>query len=172
MRIVAIAPLILLAACTARQPANNSADAANTLTAAAPLPPGARGPQPANSVDALAAKKVVEQYYALIKAKKYAEARLLWGNEGADAGGDVAAFAKTITPYSVYQPKVAGTSHIEVADGMQYVKVVASLHVKRRDTGAEADRDGAVTLRRSIDPNDPATDKRDWKIRGIDIRMR
>ena len=108
---------------------------------------------------------------ALAEQKKFADARLLWGNNGADVGGDTATFAKTITPYSVYEPRVGSPTEIKVADGKQYVNVAATLHVKRRDNGLEADRNGAVMLYRSVDPHDKNADKRDWKIRGIDIRV-
>ncbi|MGY4397866.1 hypothetical protein ACVWZA_003063 [Sphingomonas sp. UYAg733] len=171
MRNLVILPLILAAACTVqRQPDNGSIAQANAATSAEKS--GLRGHEPATSRSAIEAKEMVVEYFELIKDKKYSTARKFWGNDGADSGGDDAAFAATFTPYSAYQPKVGAPTEIKASGGMQYSTVAATLHVKRRSNGAEADRNGVVMLRRSIDPNDKTAEKRDWKIWGIDIRLR
>lgn len=167
MRNWIILATLLAAGCSSRQ--------ADEKPAAARAPParpaGLRGPQPATSRDAADAKALVERYYALIGKKNYAAARKLWGGDGAASGGNAAAFAATITPYSVYRPKVGDPTEIKVADGMQYVNVATTLHVQRRSNKAEADREGVVMLSRSTDPHDNTAGKRNWSIRGIDIRV-
>ncbi len=180
MRVSLLFPLILVAGCSSQVSSENvSAGTANAAASAnmaavadaAPAAPGMRGGEPATSASAAAAKALVEKYYALIKQKKYAAARKLWSDNGAASGGDAVAFAKTITPYLVYEPKVGAPTEIKVAGDMQYVNVAATLHVQRRSNKAVADRDGVVMLHRSIDPNDKNVGKRDWTIRGVDIRV-
>ncbi|MEI9928168.1 MAG: hypothetical protein WDN44_11305 [Sphingomonas sp.] len=98
-----IAIVVLLAGCSPQGQTNNGAEAdRNAATSAAPST--AAGDEPATSANAQSARKTVERYFALIGQGNYRDARALWGNGGADSGGDVAAFKASFDPFSEYRP--------------------------------------------------------------------
>lgn len=133
---------------------------------------GKRGPAAPNSPDARAAMATVQRYFRAIEARDYAAAYAMWTEGGRSAAPSLAAFEASFAPYSEYEPAVGRPTAVTVRDGTQYVLVSASTFVKRRGSGATAERDGFVMLRRSVDPRDPDPAKRDWHIWATDIRVR
>ncbi|OYY91395.1 MAG: hypothetical protein B7Y45_03725 [Sphingomonas sp. 28-66-16] len=130
------------------------------------------GDAPATSPAAAEAKAVAERYFDLIEKKKYRDAWLLWGNGGADSKGTATQFADSFKPFSVYEPTVGEPTEIKARDGQQFIAVAASAHVKIRKTGKEQERSGVVMLRRSADPSETIDEKKNWRIWGVDLRVR
>ena len=170
MRFRMLTAVLLCAACSKRDTAADNAGAPVTMNATTPEAQEIRGNQPMSSASAQAARATVIRYFTFIKRGDYEAARLIWGNNGADTRGTPKAFADSFKTFSVYNPSVGDPTEIKATGGMQYVAVQAKLHVERRDNGKTADRRGVVMLKRSTDPNDPAVDKREWRIWGVDIR--
>lgn len=133
---------------------------------------GMRGPAAPNSPDARAAMAAVQTYFKAIKAGDYAAAYARWTEGGHSAAPSLAEFKASFAPYAEYEPSVGRATAVTVRDGTQFVLVSASAFVKQRGTGATAEREGFVMLRRSADPNDPDPAKRDWRIWATDIRVR
>lgn len=163
------AVMVLLAGCGPGAPQPKPTPTASTTAA---QQPGARGPAAPNSPDARAAMAAVQRYFQAIKAGDYAAAYAMWTERGKAAAPSLAEFKASFAPYSEYEPGVGRPTAVAVRDGAQFVLVSASTYVKRRDSGETAERDGSVMLRRSIDPNDPDPEKRDWHIWATDIRVR
>lgn len=160
--------LVLLAGCSPQgQPNAAEANAATESFTTAPLAAPEDGP---NSANAQAARKVVEDYFALIGQGKYGEARALWANGGADSGGDAVAFKASFAPYAEYRPKVGAPTFVQSSGASQYIKVAADLEIKFRKDGRVSQRRGTVMLRRSADPRETSPDKKEWRIWGVDIR--
>jgi hypothetical protein len=170
MRRLFVLPVLLAASCTPQKSStgNDSAPAmpASSATIAA-IPP-----VPATSPDALAAKRTVERYFALVVQKKYAEARKLWDHDGADSGGDAAALAKSYTVFTTYAPKVGDPTEIKTVGWEQYVAVAVKVQVKEKRSGREYEREGPVLLRRQVTRKTGATSPGLWHIWGIDIRRK
>ena len=133
---------------------------------------GTRGAAAPNSPDARAAMAAVQTYFKAIKAGDYAAAYAMWTEGGHSAAPSLAEFKASFAPYAEYEPSVGRATAVTVRDGTQFVLVSASAFVKQRGTGATAEREGFVMLRRSADPNDPDPAKRDWRIWATDIRVR
>lgn len=164
---------LALAACSPSQPhADTNGSVMANAAAAANAADGMRGNEPADSASARAARDVVARYFALIEDRDYAGAYRLWGNDGADAGGSLKAFEQSFAPYSKYELEVGMPTEIRARGGMQYIAVDAKLFVENRKTRITANRTGSVLLRRSADPADPVEGKRDWRIWGVDLRVR
>ena len=171
MRLMIPLVLMSLAACAPQGETGNAATAAANATMPA-VQPGMRGDESADSASAKAARDLVEQYFAMIDKRDYAGAYRLWGNGGKDAGGTPEQFAESFAIYSKYEPQAGTASEVHARDGMQYVLVTAKAHVENRKTRKTADREGTVMLRRSGNPNDPVVEKREWRIWGVDLRVR
>lgn len=173
MRSLLMLSILALVACSPSNREDNSAtpmvpnSAAGTAAA-----DGKRGNEPADSPSARAARDVVERYFKSIEAKDYAAAYRLWGNDGADAGGSLKDFEQTFALYSKYEPEAGAPTEIRARDGMQYVAVDAKLFVENRTNRKTANKSGTVLLRRSVDPADPVASKRDWRIWGVDLRVK
>lgn len=160
----------LLGACSGGAPSANQAAGNASAPAVAPEPSPTT--EPATSPNALAAKAVVERYFALIADRNYADAYRLWGNRGGDTRGTLKDFTDGITAYSVYQAKVGDPTMIKSQGGKQYILVETSLDVKARKTGRTAQRSGTMMLSRSADPAETDADKKEWRIWGMDVRTR
>lgn len=163
-RVAAGLSIMALAGACSPQPAKQTAEA-GAQTAQ-------RGDEPADSPSATAARVFVQRYLSLLEQGKYAEARLLWTDHGAGTGGDAATFAKAFEPFTKYTPEIGEVTFISARDGFQFVLVHAKAKVVLRRNGRELEMSGPVMLKRSVNPNDPDPEKRDWRIWGSDIRPR
>lgn len=121
--------------------------------------------------DAQAAVEVARAYLAHLRVGDYAAARQLWGADGAESGGDVAAFTKAFRSFSKFDGRVGEPTEIKLADGKQYIVVAATVDAVMRATGKPSLRTGTIMLRRSADAKASA-DERTWQIWGTDIRQR
>jgi hypothetical protein len=66
---------------------------------------------------AQAAANVVQNYYALIAAGKYHDARLLWEDDGQASGMSDAAFAASFAPYREYHARIGAPGAIDAGAG-------------------------------------------------------
>jgi hypothetical protein len=164
--------LVMASACSDQGPGEPPSDIAAQAAKAALSTSQARGDEAADSPSAREARSVVERYFAAVTAKDFRAAHALWGNDGKDSGGSVDDLARSIAIYSRYEPEVGNPTAIRTRDGMQYVLVSAKLFVENRKTGNTASRDGNVMLRRSSNPTETDPTKREWRIWGIDLRVR
>lgn len=162
LSVTALALAALLASCNSQPTVDNATNVASSL----------RGDEPATSASAEAARTVVTQYFTLIEQGKYAEARMLWGNDGADSGGDVQALKKAFDIYAQYRATVGDPTEIKARDGNQYIAVQATARVKMKQSGESAELSGAVLLKRSANAAEPVPSKREWRIWGVDVRRR
>ena len=114
------------------------------------------------------AANVVQAYYASIESGKYAAARALWGNGGADSKMSPAAFAASFAGYREYHANIGGPGDIEGAAGSRYVSVPVQVYARLQD-GRPDYRTGTVVLRRTV--ADGATpEQRKWHIYSIDLK--
>ncbi|MDH7972287.1 hypothetical protein QH494_08840 [Sphingomonas sp. AR_OL41] len=167
MRHLLLLSVLLAASCSQQQPAtkNETVPAASSLSTA---------PSPARttSADALAAKRTAEQYFALIGAKKYAEARKIWDHDGADSGGDAAALAASYAVFATYLPTVGDPTEIKTVGSEQYVAVAVKVKVKEKRSGRTYEREGPVLMRRQMSSNGNVATAGPWHIWGVDIRRK
>lgn len=124
------------------------------------LPEDSLPEEPFSSTSAQGAATIVETYYALIEAGKYAEAlKLRW-----DAGRlGLERFAASFAPYADYHATVSAPSGIEGAAGSLYVQVPVQLY-GRLKSGKPFGTVGTVTLRRVNDVPGSAAEERRWRI--------
>ena len=114
------------------------------------------------------AANVVQIYYASIEGGKYAAARALWGNDGADSKLSPAAFAASFAGYREYHANIGAPGDVEGAAGSRYVSVPVQIYARLKD-GRPDYRTGTVVLRRTV--VDGATpEQRKWHIYSIDLK--
>ena len=151
------------------------ADGEKPLAPAAPGQPGGlpddRTPIAEGKIapdSAQGAANVVQIYYASIEGGKYAAARALWGNGGADSKSSPAAFAANFSRYKEYHANIGGPGAIEGAAGSRYVTVPVQIYARFKD-GRPDYRTGKVVLRRTeVDGATP--EQRKWHIFSIDLK--
>lgn len=114
------------------------------------------------------AANVVQIYYASIEGGKYAAARALWGNGGADSKLSPAAFAASFAKYKEYHANIGGPGEIEGAAGSRYVSVPVQIYARLKD-GRPDYQTGSVVLRRTeVDGATP--EQRKWHLYSIDLK--
>lgn len=196
MRLIPVLLLYTLAACSggdASAPAENGTAHGNQMSAAPaphasprqpaplePLTPPAPG-QPGGLPDdrtpvseapftpdsAQGAANIVQTYYALIEARRYAEAWALWSDGGAASGGDAAQFAARFAPYSEYHANIGAPGQIEAGAGQRYVTVPVQIYARIKASGKPFYQLGDVTLHRTGDIDGATPEQRQWRIRAI-----
>jgi len=114
------------------------------------------------------AANVVQIYFASIEGGKYAAARALWGNDGADSKMSPAAFAASFARYKEYHANIGGPGEVEGAAGSRYVSVPVQVYARLKD-GRPDYQTGTVVLRRTVvDGSTP--EQRKWHIYSIDLK--
>jgi len=114
------------------------------------------------------AANVVQIYFASIEGGKYAAARALWGNGGADSKMSPAAFAGSFAKYKEYHANIGGPGEIEGAAGSRYVSVPVQIYARFKD-GRPDYQTGTLVLRRTVvDGSTP--EQRKWHIYSIDLK--
>jgi hypothetical protein len=106
------------------------------------------------------AANVVQTYYALVEAGKFAEARRL----RSDGGGDEADFDR----YSEYHANIGAPGRIEGAAGSLYVEVPVQAY-GRLKSGEPFNLRGSATLRRVNDVPGATPEQLRWRIASIDL---
>ena len=184
---------ILFAACTLsacsiqpadQEPANQVATE-NVVTAPQPITPY-EGPVPVMATEnaaipasempiivdetAQGAADVVQTYYALIEARKYAEAWALWENVGKASGMTAQAFAASFDKYAAYNAQIGAPGAVDAGAGQRFVTVPVQINGKLK-TGGLVSMTGSLTLHRTA--VDGATvEQKSWRIRTADIKPR
>ena len=176
----------LVAGCSAptSPPERNAADATaaaapDNRAALAPAEPAAPGSPaglpddrtpvseaPFAATSAQGAAEVVQHYFALVEARKYAEARRLWGGGGDASGKSEADFAADFAHYRDYHAEVGAPGRMEGAAGSSYVDVPVQLYGRLAD-GSPFRQRATVTLRRVNDVPGASAEQRRWHISEI-----
>jgi len=160
--------LSLLAACGGEQSSGHSLANTAVETQTQPEPVARLQPAPKESLpegpsaptSAQDAATVVETYYALIEAGKYAEAlKLRW--DGDRIGLD--RFTANFEPYSEYRATVGAPSEIQGAAGSLFVEIPVQLYGRMKD-GKPFGSVGNITLRRVNDVPGSIPEQRRWRI--------
>ncbi|GLR47276.1 hypothetical protein [Sphingomonas astaxanthinifaciens] len=133
---------------------------------AAPAAPGRATPErevvsegPIDPRSAQGAAQIVQTYFALIEAKKFAEAKKLWGS--------AASLAPDLSAYREYHAEVYKPGDTEGAAGSIYVTVpVKAYGVTAK--GEKFEEPQVVTLRRVNDVDGSTAEQRRWHISKID----
>jgi membrane-bound inhibitor of C-type lysozyme len=114
------------------------------------------------------AANVVQIYFASIEGGKYAAARALWGNGGADSKLSPAAFAASFAKYKEYHANIGGPGEVEGAAGSRYVSVPVQVYARLKD-GRPDYQTGTIVLRRTVvDGSTP--EQRKWHIYSADLK--
>lgn len=121
---------------------------------------------PIDPRSAQGAGQVVQQYFALVEARRFDEAARLW-RDRAGAAAQAARFARDREVHA----EIGAPGAIEGAAGSAYVDVPIRLYGRRAD-GAPFSRPGMVSLQRANDVPGSTAAQRLWRIRAIDLAGR
>ncbi|WP_343521354.1 hypothetical protein [Sphingomonas sp.] len=125
-------------------------------------------PQPEAS--AQGAARVVERYFGLIEAGRYARAYQLW--EPGRAGMNRQAFVRSFDRYAEYHANIGAPGEIEGAAGSRYVTVPVQPYGRLKAGGRPFNMRGTVTLRRVAEVPGSTDAQRRWRIYDTDIKPR
>ena len=115
------------------------------------------------------AGNVVQTYYALVEAGKYADAYALWSDSGRASGTDAAAFADRYRSYREFHANIGRPGRIEGAAGSLYIEIPVQEY-GRAASGEPFNRLGQVTLRRVNDVPGSTDEQRQWRIAKIETK--
>jgi hypothetical protein len=116
---------------------------------------------------AQAAAQLVQSYFALIDAGRYAQARALYGGGGDRSGKTAAEFAADYRRYREYHAGLGVPGPVEGAAGSLYVAVPVEVYGRLAD-GTPFRQKGAVNVRRVNGSIPGATaEQRRWHIEDI-----
>jgi hypothetical protein len=125
-------------------------------------------PQPEASGQGAA--RVVERYYGLIEAGRYAQAYQLW--EPGRAGMNAQAFARSFDRYAEYHANIGAPGEIEGAAGSRFVTVPVQPYGRLKAGNRAFNMRGTITLRRVAEVPGSTAAQRRWRIHGADIKPR
>lgn len=125
---------------------------------------------PFAETSAQGAANVVQTYYALIEAGKYAGAWKLWSDGGRASGVDPNDFAAAFGKYLEYHAQIGAPGDIEGAAGSLYVTVPIQAYGRRAD-GTAFREAGTVTLRRVNDVPASSAEQRKWHISAVTVGL-
>jgi hypothetical protein len=139
-----------------------------------PRPPGAPGAlpddrtpiseAPFSPTSAQGGADVVQTYFALVEAGRYAEAWKLRGD-----AADERAFAKSFAAYDSYHALVGAPGRIEGAAGSLYLEVPVQVYGRWKD-GREIHQSGVAVLRRVNDVPGSSAEQRAWRIEDLKLK--
>lgn len=112
------------------------------------------------------AADVVQRYFALIGARKYAEAFVLREPDG----GNAAAFSAGFAAYSEYHANVGAPGAIDAGAGQRYVTVPVQIYARLKRGATPVYQIGTVTLHRAGDIDGATPAQRRWRIRDIALK--
>lgn len=121
---------------------------------------------PFSDKSAQGAADVVQRYFALVEAGKYADARRLWDRGGDASGKTEEDFAADFRNYRGHHAEVGAPGRIEGAAGSSYVEIPVQLYGRLKD-GSPFRQKGTVTLRRVNDVPGSTEEQRRWHIADI-----
>jgi hypothetical protein len=129
-------------------------------------PTGATDP-----TSAQAAGQVAQRYGALLEQRKFAEARKLWGQDGAASGLSERQFAAAYEKYATIHSEVGQPTDMEGAAGSVYITVPFRLYGTLK-SGGTFDLSGPLTLRRVNDVPGSSEAQRRWHIERSALKPR
>ena len=115
-----------------------------------------------------AAANVVQTYFALIEARKFADAWKLWSDEGRSSGMDSRSFVEAFGKYRDYHAEIGTPGELNGAAGSIYVEVPIHAY-GRRSNGAPFRERGKVALRRVNEVPGSTSEQRQWHIESVTI---
>ena len=183
--VIAAAALAMLAGCGGTAPAppdqNNSEDTAvlpepsdstfkNMMAppAPAPAPPPVAPKAEVDPTSAVAAGQLVRHYFDLVEARRYAEARRLFGGGGDRSGKTEAEFAADYRRYREYRARVGAPGPIEGAAGSRYVELPLDFSGSLAD-GTPFRTRGKAVVKRVGDIPGATAEQRRWHLDDIVI---
>ena len=128
-----------------------------------------RGPIDPNS--AQGAGQVLQRFGGLLEQKKFAEARLLWGDGGRASGLTEREFVEAYAKYAEIHAEVGRPGEPEGAAGSIYVEVPVRLYGRLR-SGAPFNLAGTMALKRVNDVPGSTADQRRWHIASSNLKPR
>ena len=181
--------MLMIAACSSRAPEPEPGNVVNRVAVesgpagnlAQDGTPGTAGglpddrtplEEPSGPIDPKSAEgagQVVQRYGGLLEQRKFAEARRLWGNDGAASGMSEAEFAKAFDRYSSIHSEVGKPTDMEGAAGSTYITVPFRLYGTLK-SGGEFSMAGPLTLRRVNDVPGSTEAQRRWHIEKSGMR--
>lgn len=114
------------------------------------------------------AAQVMQSYYALIEAGKYAEAYRLWSAGGRSSRMTAQEFAQSFAKYPEYHAQVGAPGPPEGAAGTIYVEVPIVIYGSGAD-GRAFRRSGKAVLGRANDIPGATAEQLQWRIREIAV---
>lgn len=163
-------PIVLFAGgCEASSKDNTTAPPTKALqpskSAQSGEPPPEADAVPPAPDSAEAAADVLQTYFALIAARKYKEARELWGHGGEDSGMSLDAFAAAFDKYASYEAEVGAPGAVDAGMMQRWVEVPVKISGTMKD-GKPFAMEGPVILHhiaREMDGVSP--EEKEWRIR-------
>lgn len=133
--------------------------------------PDDRTPFAEGSIDpksAQGAGLVLQRYAGLLEQRKFAEARLLWSDDGKASGLTEKEFSDSFTQYSEIHSEIGSPGEMEGAAGSSFVEIPFRLFGKLA-SGKPFNQVGSVAMRRVNDvPGSSAAD-RQWHLYRSDL---
>jgi hypothetical protein len=117
------------------------------------------------------AETLLHSFGELLEQRRFAEARLLWSDEGRASGLTTAEFAAAYEKYAVIRSEVGAAGEPEGAAGSVFIEIPMRLHGTLK-TGEPFDLAGPVTLRRVNDIPGSTVQQREWHIARTELRPR
>jgi hypothetical protein len=115
------------------------------------------------------AANVVQTYYALIGAGKYADAWKLWGDAGKASGQSVDAFAASFAKYREYHANIGAPGREDAGAGQRYIAVPVQPYARLTD-GKAVYWIGSIVLHRAGDIDGATAEDKAWRIKSIDLK--
>jgi len=130
--------------------------------------------EPNGAIDPKSAEgagQVMQLFGGLLEQRKFAEAYLLWSDNGRASGLTQAQFAAAYDKYAEIHSEVGKPGNSEGAAGSIYIDVPFRLYGKMT-SGAPFNLVGTVTLRRVNDVPGSTEEQRHWHISRSDLKAR
>jgi len=130
--------------------------------------------EPSGPIDPRSAEgagQVVQRYGGLLEQRKFAEARLLWGDGGRSSGLTEAQFVDAYDKYASIHSEVGKPTDMEGAAGSSYITVPFRLYGTLK-SGGEFNMVGPLTLRRVNDVPGSTEEQRRWHIEKSGLKPR
>lgn len=132
------------------------------------MTPVDESPQPEASGQGAA--RVMERYYGLVEAGRYAHAYQLW--EPGRAGMNAAAFVRSFDRYAEYHANIGAPGEVEGAAGSRFVTVPVQPYGRLKAGNRPFNMRGTITLRRVAEVPGSTAEQRRWRIYSADIKPR
>ncbi|WP_242139967.1 hypothetical protein [Sphingomonas sp. TREG-RG-20F-R18-01] len=116
------------------------------------------------------AANVLQTYYALLSARRFADARALWQPSAPGAGRDVAEFTKTFDRFSEYHANIGAPGRIDAGAGQRDVTVPVQVYGRLSADCSPSYAIGSAVLHRVAAVDGASKDQRAWRIASITLQ--